>query len=165
MSKKISIFDFDGTFFYTPEPEEGKKIFKSRFGFDWPHRGWWSKKESLDQNTFHIPMNQWVYREYQKAVSENDMLILATGRMEKLRKEVEIILNDNNLKFHGIYLNPGMDTFLFKTKLFENLIKNHSAESLTMYDDRSEHLIKFRDWRKTQTCLIDIIYINRKIKL
>ncbi len=165
MPNKIYVFDFDGTLFYTPEPEEGKKVFKSKFGFDWPHRGWWSKKETLDQDTFHIPMNQWVYREYLKSISDDSIVILATGRMEKLRREVESILNNNNLDFHEVHLNPGMDTFLFKTKVFEKLIQKHNPESLTMYDDRVEHLVKFREWAKTQSCRIDIIDINRKIKL
>jgi hypothetical protein len=165
MIRKIYVFDFDGTLFYTPEPEQGKKIFKLKFGFDWPHRGWWSKRETLDQNIFHIPMNQWVYREYRKSISEDSVVILATGRMEKLRLEVESILDNNNLDFHEVHLNPGMDTFLFKANLFDNLIKKYNPEVLTMYDDRVEHLVKFKEWAKTQSCEIDIIDINRKIKL
>ena len=165
MSKNISVFDFDGTLFYTPTPDEGKKVFKSKFGFEWPYRGWWSKKETLDEETFHIPMNQWVYREYLKAMSNDHFVILATGRMESLRKEVQSILSNNNLEFDEVHLNPGMETFLFKSKLFENSIKKHKAISLTMYDDRSEHLIKFKEWAKTQDCEINIIDINRKIKL
>jgi hypothetical protein len=165
MSRKIYVFDFDGTLFYTPEPEEGKKTFKMQTNIDWPHRGWWSKKETLDQDIFHIPMNQWVYRQYLKSISENALVVLATGRMEKLRKEVESILNSNNLSFDEIHLNPGMDTFLFKAKLFEKLIEKCSPDILTMYDDRVEHLIKFREWAKTQPCQVDIIDVNRKIKL
>lgn len=165
MSKKIYAFDFDGTLFFTPEPEEGKKIFKLVTEIDWPHRGWWSKKETLDLNIFSIPINPWVYREYLRSISEGSMVILATGRMEKLRNDVENILNSNNLSFDEVHLNPGMDTFLFKAKLFERLINKHNPEVLVMYDDRVEHLIKFREWAKTQPCRIDIIDVNRKIKL
>jgi hypothetical protein len=110
-------------------------------------------------------MNQWVYREYLKAMSNDHFVILATGRMESLRKEVQSILTNNNLEFDEVHLNPGMETFLFKSKLFENSIKKHKAISLTMYDDRSEHLTKFKEWAKTQDCEINIIDINRKIKL
>ena len=165
MFKKIYSFDFDGTLFYTPEPEEGKKVFKRETNLDWPHKGWWSRKETLDQNIFHIPMNQWVYREYLNAISDDSMVILATGRIEKMRREVEEILNDNNLNFHEVHLNPGMETFLFKTRLFEKLINKHNPDIFIMYDDRSEHLIKFKEWAKNQPCRIDIIDINRKIKI
>lgn len=165
MFKKIYSFDFDGTLFYTPEPEEGKKVFKRETGLDWPHKGWWSRKETLDQDIFHIPMNQWVYKEYLKAISDDSMVILATGRIEKMRREVEEVLNGNNLNFHEVHLNPGMETFLFKTRLFEKLINKYNPDVFTMYDDRSEHLIKFKEWAKNQSCEIDIIDINRKIKI
>lgn len=165
MLKKIYSFDFYATLFYTPEPEEGKKVFKRETGIDWPHKGWWSKKETLDQEIFYIPINEWVYKQYLNCISEDSMIILATGRIEKLRNEVESILSNHNLVFDEVHLNPGMDTYLFKQRLFERLIDKHKPDLFTMYDDRVEHLIKFKEWAKTQTCQIDIIDINRKIKI
>src|SRR5690348_10782720 len=99
MEELIS-FDFDGTFFHTPEPHEGKKIWQQKTGGQFPHDGWWSKPETLDTDVFYIPMNQWVYNKYLEAKeNENTYIILATGRLERLRKQVENILNLNDLEF------------------------------------------------------------------
>ena len=54
--RKVSIYDFDGTLIKTPEPELGKKIWKEKTGEDYPHKGWWGKRESLDIDIFeHEP--------------------------------------------------------------------------------------------------------------
>jgi sialic acid synthase SpsE len=74
-----------------------------------PHRGWWSKPESLDMNIFKIDLNEWVYRKYlETIVDPKNYVILATGRIELLRKEVETILSHHNLKFDKISLNWGV---------------------------------------------------------
>jgi hypothetical protein len=59
-----------------------------------------------------------------------------------------------------------MDTFLFKTQLFEKLIKKHKPDLFVMYDDRFEHLSNFYHWAKTQPCEIHIIdVINKTTKI
>ncbi len=165
MIQEISSFDFDGTLFFTPEPETGKDIFKRETGIDWPHVGWWSKKETLDTKIFHIPMNEWVYRKYLSSISDNKISILATGRMEHLRKEVENILDLSNLTFDKVYLNPGGDTYDFKIRVFENLIDKYRPLKFIMYDDRKEHLVKFKKWSLIQQCEVDVIDINTKTKI
>lgn len=159
---KIYAFDFDGTLFDTPDPEIGKPIFKEKTGLDWPHRGWWSKRESLDTKIFKIKPIDWVYSEYLKATSKDDMVIMATGRMESLRIEVDHILKKNGVEFDKVYLNPGMDTYVYKTRVFSGLIEKHSPDKFVMYDDRDSHLEKFIDWAKTQPCEIDIIDVKIK---
>ena len=121
---KLVCFDFDGTLCNTPEPETGKSIWFEKTGTTWPHRGWWGRKESLDMNVFDIGVNPQVYSEYLNAVSdESACVILATGRLESLKSEVQEILNSHNLSFDGVYCNWGSDTFKFKTQLFESLIQ------------------------------------------
>jgi len=159
---KIFAFDFDGTLFDTPTPEVGKPIFKEKTGLDWPHRGWWSKRESLDTQIFEINPIDWVYKEYLRATSSDDLVIMATGRITPLRPQVDKILKSNNIEFDHIYLNPGMDTYLYKTRVFSDLIQKHNPEEFTMYDDRDAHLEKFVEWAKTQPCQIDIIDVKIK---
>ena len=53
-TKKLISFDFDDTLVKTPLPEEGKIVWKEKTGTDWPHRGWWSKPESLDMEIFDM---------------------------------------------------------------------------------------------------------------
>jgi hypothetical protein len=155
--KKLICFDFDKTLCHTSEPVEGKIIWKEKTGYDYPHIGWWSKKETLDLSIFDTPLNKPVYSEYLKAVSDSDnFVILATGRIEELRKEVEKILNKYNLSFDGVFLNKGGDTFTFKRRLFERLISELQPEEFIMYDDRQLHLIEFEEWAKTMPCDVTI---------
>jgi hypothetical protein len=161
--KKVVSFDLDGTMCFTPEPEDGKKVYKKVTGQEWPHSGWWGRKESLDLDIFPIPVNPLVYSDYLKHKSDNESyIILATGRLDKLQNEVQKILDYNNLDFDEVHCNPGVDTYIFKTKLFERLIQQHRPEVFTMYDDRHEHLVKFGEWAKTQPCQIDIIDVVNK---
>jgi FMN phosphatase YigB (HAD superfamily) len=163
--EKLVCFDFDGTLCDTPEADNGKKIWFEKTGTSWPHRGWWGRKESLDMDVFDIGVNPWVYSEYLKAVSDESVhLILATGRLETLRKEVEDILNSHNLSFDGVYLNWGTDTFKYKTKLFESLIQKLGVSEFTMYDDRESHLINFEQWAQTQSIQVTVVNINTKEK-
>ena len=161
--KKVVSFDFDGTMCYTPEPESGKVFFKNITGVSWPHQGWWGRGESLDLDVFQIPLNTEVYTDYLEHLSDTDSyVVLATGRLNKLKKEVQKVLDLYELEFDEVHCNPGMDTFLFKKRLFENLISTHNPDSFIMYDDRQEHLDKFGDWATTQNCQIIIIDVVNK---
>lgn len=162
---KLICFDLDDTLCHTMKPEEGKPLWKEKTGQDWPHRGWWSKPETLDLDIFDTKVNPYVYEEYLKAVSDPDnYVICATGRVEKLRPEVEALLSKLNLAFDAIYLNTGGDTFTFKCRLFEKLIRKLSVDEFVMYDDRYEHLVEFEKWAKTIDCRITIIDVKNKTK-
>lgn len=164
--KKIVCFDFDGTFCYTPGPVEGEKIWQEKTGLCWPYEGWWSKKETLDLNIFHIPVNPFVYKKYLEAKNDPDTFtMLATGRLaHKLQKEVEKVLNSHELEFDLLALNTGGETYRFKSKLFEELIKKYKPEVFTMYDDRHDHLVKFELWARFQPCRIEIIDVTKADK-
>jgi FMN phosphatase YigB (HAD superfamily) len=162
---KIISFDFDDTLCHTPTPEEGKIIWKQKTGFDWPYTGWWSKRESLDTEIFDIPVNKWTYEKYLDSISDDSSyVILVTGRIEPLRKEVELVLNKNNLSFNDVFLNFGGDTFSFKTRLFENMIKKYQPEEFIMYDDRQLHITEFREWAKKINCKVKIVDVVNKIE-
>ena len=160
---KLVSFDFDRTLCLTPEPDYGKEIYKNVTGQNWPHRGWWGRPETLDLDIFSIPLEDFTYNEYVKFHNDEDAyLILATGRLTKLRNEVQSILDYHSLEFDEIHLNPGIDTFKFKSELFSKLIFKLKPDTFTMYDDRQEHLEKFEIWAKTQPCQIHIIDIVKK---
>lgn len=167
MYKKIVVFDFDQTLVNTPDPEEGKKIWKEKTGTEWPYNGWWSKCESIDSDIFNINVNDWVYKQYLESTLDLDnYLILATGRLNSvpnMSKYIQRILNENNISFDEIHLNTGGDTFTFKTKLFEDKINELNVSELIIYDDRKSHLEKFKEWSKSMDIIISIIDINKKI--
>lgn len=184
MQKTLYSFDFDDTLCFTPRPEQGKDQFKEKTGLDWPYTGWWGKSESIDPEIFYVPKNEWVYKKYLEASSdENGVKILTTGRLNKvpnMRNHVYQILRNNNLEFdeimvipgnekypengkQGVYLNWGGDTFRFKTKLFEQLIKLTKCDHFVMYDDRYEHIVRFKEWAKEQSCKITVVdVVNKK---
>lgn len=167
--KRLIVFDFDGTLCFSPEPEEGKKIWFKETGIIWPYVGWWGKSETLDTNIFHVPVNQWVYQRYLEAVADEDAyIILATGRLEKvanMRKNLEKILNFHNLAFDGVHLNNVGDTFRFKRALFERLAEELGVDEIIMYDDRHEHLVKFWEWAEKQPVNVKVVdSIHKTVK-
>lgn len=164
-TNKLICFDFDDTLCNTMKEVEGKIIWKEKTGTDWAHVGWWSKSESLDMNIFETKVNDYVHKEYLDAIGfEDNHVILATGRLEKLRQPVELILNSLDLKFKNVYLNRGGDTFNFKKNLFEKLINELKPNEFIMYDDRREHLDKFEEWASTFGCKITIIDVINKTR-
>lgn len=168
--KKLICFDFDKTLIHTQEPDEGKKIWLERKGDIFPHpTGWWSKKESLDLSIFYPVINMWTHKHYLEAIADEDNYVfVATGRLDRLKNEVNAILDFHDLKFNDVFCNLGSETYNFKTKLFESLIKeNPKAKEFILYDDRHEHLIKFVDWAeiiedkyKIKVTIIDVV--NKK---
>ncbi len=168
--KKIIAFDFDKTLIHTMEPEEGRQIWLREKGVQFPHpTGWWSKKESMDMTVFYPAMNMWMHKKYTEAIAEKDNYVfIATGRMDKLKEEVQAILDFHNLTFNDVFCNWGSETYRFKTKLFESIIrKNPKATEFILYDDRHEHLVKFVEWAevmektfKLKVTIIDVV--NKK---
>lgn len=155
---KLIAFDFDDTLFHTPEPKSGSIKYKEVTGNDWPHRGWWGRSDSLDMEIFDIPLNQGVLKEYLKYKSTDDnYIVLATGRLQKLENEVMSILNKYHLQFDEIFLNPGMDTLKFKIKLFSRLIEQLKPTEFILFDDRDPHLEQFRLWAKEQIIPVTVI--------
>jgi len=173
MFKKLVCFDFDDTLFHTPLPEDGKIIWEEKTNTPWPYIGWWSKPESIDNEIFSIPKNEWTYIKYLEEISNpENYVILATGRLKNvpgMLDNVKKILYDNNISFsedsngdEEINLNWGGDTFLFKIRLFEQKIKELGVGEFTMYDDRAEHLPKFEEWAKEQSIKINIVDVVNK---
>lgn len=145
---KIAIFDFDGTLIDTPLPDDGKLQWILKTGLEWPHKGWWGKKESLRLDVFDMPVIQEVIDEYDKVKNDDSVLkIMMTGRMQGLSSEVEMILEENNLVFDEYHYNTGGDTFSCKTRTTEDLVKRYvGVTHVQMYDDRKEHVDEFTKW-------------------
>lgn len=148
---KLAVFDFDGTLAYSPEPELGKTEYKEKTGQDWPYKGWWGRAESLDTKIFDIPLNPNVVADYKKEKSDpNTLVIMMTGRIPKLSKQVEDILSANNLSFDYYLYNNANSTLDFKIDTMEKLLSKYpSIKSVEMWDDRDEHIGPFQAWGST----------------
>lgn len=164
MITKLVSYDFDGTLIHTPTPETGRPAWEKATGLSWAGRGWWGNPESLNLHVFYPPVNQWVYNKYiQDVADESTYTFIATGRLARLDRHVQKVLN-----LHGIdaplFCNTGGDTLRFKCKLFEKMIEKYDkATEFIMYDDRQEHLQHFVEWAKKQPIKVSIIdVINKK---
>lgn len=143
---KLAVFDFDGTLCSTPLPDIGKSIFKEKTGKEFPHKGWWSKKESLDIDIFDIPMIDSVKEAYDKISLETDALkIMLTGRIKPLSKQVESILESHGLIFDKYYYNIGGSTEIYKMRIMDELFEKYpDADEIEIWEDREPHIQVFK---------------------
>ncbi len=158
--KEVVVFDFDKTMIFTAEStdENRDKVFQ-KYGHR--HQGWWARKESLDIDIFYPVLNTWVYEKYIEAKANPDaIVILMTGRITQLEPEVRKILDFHNLEFHRVYCNTGGDTYRFKQNKFELLLREFYNADLTMYDDRTEHVIQFQGWARSTPRNINIVHVK-----
>ena len=162
--KKLSVFDFDGTLVNSPLPEEGKKEYKEKTGEDWPHAGWWGQPLSLDSEIFDVNIIPSVIRAYLKEINDsNTMVVMVTGRINKLSGLVKKILDDNGLKFHEYHFNNGGSTESAKKKTFDKILsENPSITEMEVWDDRLEHIPVFQAWgdEKLESDRLDKFNIN-----
>lgn len=164
--KKLVSFDFDSTLVHTMGPEVGKPQWEKTTGLSWPGKGWWGSAESLNTEVFYHPLNQWVYKRFEQYQSNDENYVfIATGRLKKLENHVKKILDIHEVSC-DLYTNTGGETFRFKCRLFETLIRNNPmADELIMFDDRHEHLGEFVKWGKRQPIKITIWDVVNKVQL
>lgn len=132
--KRLCVIDFDGCLFNTPEKKEGKLQWEKATGEQYPYQGWWGRKESLDTNIFDIKPfpNVLAQLKKEKATPDTHVIIL-TSRMEKLRSEVEKILNDNNIVVDEVILKRGNED---KGDVIMKYVNNNpDLEYIVAYDD------------------------------
>jgi hypothetical protein len=168
--KKVTVIDFDGTLIDTTLPEIGKKIWKEKTGNEYPHRGWWSRRESLDIDIYPNEVFSDIEIEYNKAKSESNTFVsLCTGRITPLTKQVKVILNKYNFKFDDVVLtgdkrfnNGASDTLSFKINYLNSLQKEFpNLEEIEFFDDRTHHNATFVNWGDKQKILVTINHVKR----
>jgi hypothetical protein len=147
---KLSVFDFDGTTVDTGTPETHKPIWKEKTGTDWPHVGWWGRKESLDMSVFDFKAKPEVKSDYMKERSNPDTMVISlTGRRPKLGNEVKAILDANGYNFDAYLYNYGADTLSNKLEQLGKILSEMSSiVSVELWDDRVDHFKTFQQWGK-----------------
>jgi len=165
---KIAIFDFDGTLVNTPMPDEGKDLYKEKTGKEWPHKGWWSKPESLDLDVFEIPTVDDVIVDYVlEAATKDTIIVMLTGRMQNLSDSVKKILDAHGLMFHEYHFNRGGSTEYAKMNTMDDLLNKYpSVREIKMWDDRDEHIPIFKEWgdKKVSSGRLDKFKIKHVIQ-
>lgn len=149
----IEVFDFDGTLVDTLLPEIGKPIWKEKTGEDWPHRGWWGRKESLDISVFGVFEEIPEVREGYNKVSadESTYKVMMTGRMGKLKEEVENVLTAHDFAFDKYLYNYGGSTLDVKLTYLGKLLSLFpNVTKVTLWDDRESHFVSFKQWGQSR---------------
>jgi hypothetical protein len=161
---KIVIFDFDGTLMNTPHPDSGKKEWEEKTGKDYPHRGWWSKRESLDTNVFDIPAIKDTVTEYLVEYEDpNTLVIMLTGRLPNQADQVEDILNSQGIVFDEYHYKDGGDTLKSKLNTLRSLLNRYpNVNYIEMYEDREPHAIAFEKWGKENDVNIKVNLVTTK---
>lgn len=145
---KLSIFDFDGTLIDTPLPDKGRIEYQEKTGQPWPYEGWWGRHESLDMQVFDMQPVESVIEAYeQEIINPETIVVMLTGRMVKLSQHVETILHTKGFKFDEYHYNRGGTTFEAKISTLEKLLNKYpDVTTISMWDDRQEHIDGFKAW-------------------
>lgn len=166
MFKRIAIFDFDGTVVDTPLPETGRKLYEQVTGREWPHKGWWSKPDSLDMDIFPMPVIEAAVAAFHKEkATPGTLTVMMTGRIKKLSKHVEAILHAKGLVFDEYVYNTGAMgnvTLDYKLAMLDTYRKKYPfLESFALWEDRVEHVDAFKEWgAKQERLLFEITVIE-----
>lgn len=155
MKTRLYVFDFDGTLMNSPEQEEGKAMYERQFGVPYPHKGWWSKPESLHRE-FDIKPNEAVLEHYREAVAGGSQMIMMTNRLSRLGDLLQFHLDKHDVKFeHKSYGDSHRDRLTkpqrlsyFLEKLRNDGHKITEVIALDDMDDQIQHYLEMRqDWQ------------------
>ncbi len=146
MVKRLVAFDMDGTLMNTPEPEMGKPMWSKHYGTQYPYPGWWGRPESLDLSVFDIKPFPSMMKQLEKEISTPDSyVIILTSRMEKLRPQVQAILDKNNIRVDKLDMKKSEKTkgekILDYLKMFPDL------KEINVYDDREVDIVSYKGIR------------------
>lgn len=170
MIKHLCIFDFDGTLFYSPSKPSSWK------------GGWWGRNCSLlppyvphhskllDEGK-HLLNEKVVDAYFQSKMNEDTHTVMMTGRHWGLRHEVMNILKAFGLasqedheklkeKSNKYVFISGGNTLEGKLKRIDRFMADyHTIETITMWEDRKEHIevfskLKFEDHPNFKNILI-----------
>jgi len=145
---KISIFDFDGTLMRTPHPEEGKKEWEDFYDKKYPHIGWWSKPESLDDAVFNIEPIVSTVEDYKLEMKDpNTLVIMLTGRLPHQDDQIKELLSMNNIFFSEYHYKEAGNTLSSKLNTITTLMDRYpQVNSIEMWEDREPHASSFQEW-------------------
>jgi hypothetical protein len=160
---KIAIFDFDGTLMDTPHAEEGKREWEEKTGSPYPHRGWWSKRESLDTEVFDIqPIKSTISDYVIESDTPNTYMVMLTGRLPNQKDQVEDILHSNDIVFDEYHYKDDGDTLKSKLNTIVSLLNRFpNTELIEMYEDREPHAIAFEEWGKENGINIKVNLVTK----
>lgn len=98
MKTRLYCFDFDGCLMDSPLPDPGKQEYERLTGEAYPHKGWWSKHESLHE-MFDIKPIEVVHNLYKGLDLSISSPVLITNRLSKLHEDIGYHLKKFDIVF------------------------------------------------------------------
>jgi hypothetical protein len=144
--KRLCVMDFDGTLIDSPEKEQGKVEWSEKTGKLYPYQGWWGRPESLDLQVFDIkPFPSVLHQLKKEQKTPNTYVLILTSRMEKLRSEVQAVLDANNISVDKLDMkraegNKGVKVLRY-VQQFPDL------EEINVYEDRDTDIEAYENIR------------------
>jgi hypothetical protein len=144
MIKRLAAFDMDGTLIDTPMPENGKLEWQKYYNKPFQYQGWWGRPESLDLNVFNIKAFPSVLNQLKKElVTPDTLVIVLTSRMEKLRPQVQAILDANNIHVHKLDMRKSEHDK--GVKILRYLEELPDLKVINVYDDRDSDIESYKN--------------------
>jgi hypothetical protein len=158
---RVVVMDFDGTLMDTMTPDKGKDIWRKSTGFDWPHKGWWGREESLDVVVFGCnPIPSVISAYNQESGDTSTWMVMMTGRIPKLQNQVRNMLDQHSLTFDEYLYNTGGPTLDFKINKLNSFLQRFPAlESIAIFEDRPEHTQAFRQWGESVNIQVEVTQV------
>lgn len=145
--EELHVYDFDGTLVNTPVPEVGMVEFEEATGIPWPHKGWWGRKESLEEPLTWEPGP--AYDTYTELLAvPRCKRVMLTGRRQKLAPQVKKIMSQFDIKVdEAIFNYTSHDTFTYKCAEIKRLVRlaGSGLRRVRIWEDRVTHAKGFQE--------------------
>jgi len=164
MIKRLAAFDFDGTLIDSPEKELGKEFWSQMTGQPYPYQGWWGRAESLDLNIFSIKPFPTVLNQLKKELSTPDThVIVLTSRMEKLRPQVQAVLDANHIQVHKLDMKRSEKTK--GQKILDYVNQYPTLTEINVYEDRDTDIESYESIRVMipDTIIFNIYFASKGV--
>lgn len=151
---KLKIFDFDGTLFKSPVPNQeriGRKLYGRLMSqsADGSGHGWFQDPITLSTKyttDVGIGFIDHVVESARIAIADaNTYAVLLTGRDEIFRDRVVDLCKSVGLEFTDYFLKPDQKetTGNFKLRVIDSLIAKCKPDTIEMWEDRPKHIALF----------------------
>jgi hypothetical protein len=137
--KRLIAVDFDGCLINSFSPEAGKLMYEKYYQKKFPWNGWWGRPESLDLNVFDIkPFPSVLNQLKEEQAKPNTYVIILTSRMEKLRPQVQAVLDVNHIVVDKLVMRHAESDK--GKKILRYLIEFPELNEINVYDDRDKDI-------------------------
>lgn len=136
--RPLEVYDFDGTLVDTLGPERGIVEYLRVTDQKYPHKGWWSKPESLDPR---LPF-ELILDVAEKLSTPGATKVVVTNRLMTLREQVISTLERLGVAEHVSHVNTLFDRDT-KPARVARIAQAIAPTAITIFEDREDHIEEY----------------------